>query len=156
MSSPTAILITLSSCHVHTEHTQCVKHNPKGLRCPWPSDEACWRTKVKVSWLWNCCETNPFDMTFWLRMTSSWGSAVNTHTHIVHLAVFLCFSDRASWCKSIVMTNLIHICCILQYVYYIIHLDMFRTLQCPSSGGPNCIMHHLAYHSENNRVTLEY
>jgi hypothetical protein len=60
---------------------------------------------------------------------------------------FYYFSDRASRCKSFTVTNLIHIRFILQYVYYIIHLDMFRAQQCPSSGGPNCFIHLLVYHS---------
>jgi hypothetical protein len=41
--------------------------------------------------------------------------------------------------KFVFITNLMHICFILQYMYYIRCLDMFRAIVCSSSGGQNCI-----------------
>jgi hypothetical protein len=41
--------------------------------------------------------------------------------------------------KLVLITNLMHNSFILQYMYYIKYLDMFRAILCSSSGGQNCI-----------------
>jgi hypothetical protein len=41
--------------------------------------------------------------------------------------------------ELVLITNLIHNSFILQYMYYIKYLDMFRAILCSSSGGQNCI-----------------
>jgi hypothetical protein len=45
--------------------------------------------------------------------------------------------------KLVLITNLMHNSFILQYMYYIKYLDMFRAIVYSSSGGPNCILQHL-------------
>jgi hypothetical protein len=39
----------------------------------------------------------------------------------------------------VLITKLMHNSFILQYMYYIKYLDMFRAILCSSSGGQNCI-----------------